>query len=184
MKPRAIRLGVLALGAVPELALKVVTAHFSAYLNLLVEILPGLEEPHHAWDPRRRQYDAGKIIAALHAEPCGDHDKLVGIVNVDLFVPIFTHVFGEAKVGGRCAVVSLHRLRGSPDGSLVPFSVVLERAAKVALHEAGHLFGLLHCMDERCLMRFTGDLPVLDRTPFNLCRYCTVFLRDAIGPTD
>ena len=33
-----------------------------------------------------------------------------------------------------------------------------DRAAKVALHELGHLFNLQHCDDSRCLMHFNVDI--------------------------
>ena len=36
--------------------------------------------------------------------------RLLGITSLDLYIPILTFVFGEAQVGGECAVVSAHRL--------------------------------------------------------------------------
>ena len=36
---------------------------------------------------------------------------MLGVAAVDLYIPILTFVFGEAQMGGPCAVVSVHRLR-------------------------------------------------------------------------
>jgi archaemetzincin len=48
------------------------------------------------------------------------------------------------------------------------------------MHELGHLFDLHHCMDRKCLMHFSGGLEDLDEAPLYFCRYCSVFLRDAL----
>jgi archaemetzincin len=106
-----------------------------------------------------------------------EYDKVIAVLNVDIFMPIFTHVFGEAKQGGKCGLVSVFRLKMEQDCIYPAPSLVYERAAKVALHELGHLFNLLHCEDHRCLMHFSGDLCQLDKTPFYFCRYCTAFLQ-------
>lgn len=170
------RIGVVAVGSVPEATLKAVAAHVSGYLNLHTEVLPSVGLPSHALDPRRLQYDAGVVLNWLEAVPFSGIDKVVGVVSVDLFVPIFTHVFGEARQGGSAALVSLFQL-GSPS---LEAPRVMERTAKVALHELCHLFSLAHCQDIRCLMHFSGGLEALDRTPLYFCRYCALFFRDAI----
>ena len=180
MSSKKRHVGVVPLGEVPEIALKVIAANISGYLNLSVQILPPLEHPEYAVDKRRLQYDAGIILKALESMPFDNCKKVIGVINQDLFVPIFTHVFGEAKQGGKFALVSLFRLGKNPDGSTPPSSLFFERGAKVALHEAGHLFNLLHCMDERCLMHFSGNLEDLDSAPLYFCRYCATYLRDAL----
>jgi len=174
------RIGLLPMGKVPEMTSKTIAAHILGYLDLDVDILPSQEHPAYAHDQKRLQYDAGAILKAIESEPFQDYAKIVGILEVDIFVPILTHVFGEARQGGRCALVSVYRLKRNSDGSTPPMSLTLERAAKVALHELGHLFNLHHCMDRRCLMHFSGQLEDLDKTPLFFCRYCSVFLRDAL----
>jgi len=173
-------IGILPFGEVPEIVLKVIGAHSSAYLNLASQVLPSLELPEYAFDKRRYQYDAGMIIDTLESMPFKAYEKVIGVLNVDLFIPIFTHVFGEAKQGGKFALVSLFRLGKNPDSSAPPSSLVYERAVKVALHELGHLFDLLHCEHRRCLMHFSGGIEELDeQTPY-LCRYCSIYLQDKL----
>lgn len=172
--------GVVPLGEVPEIALKVIAAHISGYYKLSVQILPPLGHPDYAFHERRFQYDAGIILKAFESIGFEDYEKVIGVLNLDLFVPIFTYVFGEAKQGGKFALVSLFRLDKNPDGHPSPSSLIFERTAKVALHELGHLFNLFHCREKNCLMHFSGGIQDLDETPMYLCRYCSTYLKDRL----
>jgi archaemetzincin len=170
-------IGVVPLENVPGIALKVITAHISGYFDLPAQILPSSKPPEHAFDQRRLQYDAGKILKFFESMEFNSCEKVIGVLRSDLHVPIFEYVFGEARQGERCAVMSLFRLGKNPDGSSPPASLIHERAAKVALHELGHLYGLYHCEDKKCLMHFSGGLEDLDAIPVFLCRYCSSYLR-------
>ena len=174
------RIALVPIGEVPEIASKSIAANILGYLNIDADILPPTAHPAYAYDEKRMQYHAGVILKTLASEVSHDYHGVLGVLDVDIFVPILTHVFGEAQQGGRSAIVSVFRLRKNPDGSSPPLSLVLERAAKVAVHEVGHLFDLQHCMDERCLMHFSGGLEDVDKAPLYFCRYCTVFIRDAL----
>jgi len=173
-------IGVVPLGEVCELTLKSIAAHILGYLHLDALILPPIEHPMYAYEERRHQYDAGAIIAAMESLSFPQCDKIIGVVDLDLFIPIFIHVFGEARQGGRAALVSIYRLKPPSLTSQEALNLQMERAAKVALHELGHLYDLHHCMDSLCLMHFSGGLEALDQTPLYLCRYCSLYLRDAL----
>lgn len=171
------------MGDVPDLVVKSIAAHLEGYVDLPAEVLPAMVPPAQAFDERRLQYDAALVLKALEEAPLEAYDKVIAVTSVDLFIPIFTYVYGEAAQGGRFALVSTFRLTRNPDGSVASRALLLGRTGKVALHELGHLFNLHHCMDERCLMHFSGDLATLDRTPPYLCRYCALFFREAVaGP--
>ncbi|MFC1816119.1 archaemetzincin family Zn-dependent metalloprotease [Thermodesulfobacteriota bacterium] len=174
-------IGVVSFGEVTEIVLKAIAANILGYLHIDTDIASPLEYPNYAYDKGRLQYNAGTILSAFESIPFHDYEKVIGVLDVDLFVPILTYVFGEARQGGKCALVSLHRLKRNLDGSTSSRSLLLERAAKVALHELGHLFNLIHCEDERCLMHFSGGIKDLDKTPPYFCRYCSVYLRDALS---
>jgi len=177
MKP----IGVVSFGEIDGVVLKAIAAHILGYLRIDTEIFSQLEYPGYAYDPRRLQYDAGAILKAFEALPVQNYAKVIGVLDADLFVPILTYVFGEARQGGKCAVVSLHRLKNNPDGCKASAPLFLERAAKVALHELGHLLNLTHCEDERCLMHFSGGIRDLDTLPPYFCRYCSVYLHDGLA---
>lgn len=167
----------------PMTAAKVIAAHLSGYLDLAAHILAPMAIPREALDDARLQYDAGTLIAAVEAMPLDDYFKIIALVDVDLFIPMLTHVFGEARQNGRVALVSLYRLGDPMDGSSPSAGRVLERLAKTALHEVGHLLNLLHCDDQRCLMHFSGNLEILDRTAFAFCRYCRRSVARALART-
>jgi len=173
-------IGVVPLGEVPEIVLKSIAAGILGYLKLNTELLEPQRIPENAYDLVRQQYDAGLLLNAFESLALEKHEKVIGVLAVDLFVPILTYVFGEARQGGRLSLVSLHRLRKNSDGSPAPLPLFLERATKVALHELGHLFNLIHCEDSHCLMHFSGGLRDLDKAPPYYCSYCSLYLRDAI----
>ena len=173
-------IGVCALGNGVELPVKVVAAHVSAYLKLTSLILPPLAPPAYAFSENRLQYDAGAVLRDLENKSFDTCKKVIAVLDVDLFIPIFTHVYGEARQNGKIALVSTFRLSGKNDGSSPSPAKILERTAKVALHELGHLFNLEHCHDSRCLMHYSGNLAELDDTPLDYCRYCTTYFRDTL----
>jgi len=142
-------------------------------------ILPDLA---FAFDPTRRQYHSTAILKALAASAPPDAFKLLALVRVDLFIPILTHVYGEAQLGGSACVLSIHRLncvpgaRGGAEGACL-------RIVKEALHELGHTFGLRHCPDPACLMHYCRSEQDVDRKSDAPCRYCRVLLEDALRGT-
>lgn len=172
--------GVVPLGNVPEIDLQVIADHIIGCFKLTSQILPPFETPNDALDERRLQYNAAIIIENMEAMQFGNHDKVIGVLNKDLFIPIFTHVFGEARQGGKCGLISLYRLTKNPDGSTPPKSIIHERAAKVALHELGHLLNLLHCEHKKCLMHFSGGIDEVDEMSLDLCEYCSIYLQDKL----
>ncbi|MDM8538221.1 zinc metallopeptidase [Desulfobacterales bacterium HSG17] len=176
-------IAVIPLGDVFHIIPNIVAANIQAVYSLPVEILGPMKLPEYAFDKKRMQYDAGCILDLLDKTDTETADKIIAVCTVDLFIPIFTHVFGEAQLGGKSAVVSIYRLQQSPESlseSLIFEHLIYERMAKVALHETGHLFNMHHCHDEKCLMHFSGNLDDLDKTPMLICRYCLAVFRDAI----
>jgi archaemetzincin len=180
MTPNKKQVGVVPLGDVPGTVLKVIAEHITRCFKVTAQILSPLEQPEYALDERRFQYNAAIIIEMFESMHFSDHDKIIAVLNHDLFIPIFTHVFGEARQGGKCGLVSLFRLTKNPDGSAPPESIVLERAAKIALHELGHLLDLLHCEHEKCLMHFSGGIDEVDEMSFGLCEYCSIYLHEKL----
>jgi|Deesub1362A_J573_1020465.scaffolds.fasta_scaffold01274_12 archaemetzincin len=156
---------VIPLGRVDPLAVQVVAANLQAILGLPADVLPVRPAPRYALVPARGQLDAGPILKALDQEQGGAPLKL-GVTSQDLCLPILTFVYGESYVGGRAAVISLARL----DHPRI--EVCYERAAKVAVHEMGHVLGLRHCRAQGCLMRFSRDLEQLDSLDLTFCSAC------------
>ena len=153
------------MGVLDPLAISIVGANLQAVLGLFTDIQPARAKPDFAFMPVRNQYDASKILKSLADEKEGAPLKL-GLTQSDLSIPILTYVYGESQLGGRAAVISLHRLFD------IDRQIVYNRAAKIAVHEVGHLLGLEHCWEAGCLMRFSKQLEQLDRLPLRFCSSC------------
>ena len=171
-------IGVVRMGAVGEAVLNIVAANLQDILHLPVDIIPARQSPEFAYSDRRKQYHAALILKKL-AESRRPHPRILALVSVDLFIPVLTHVFGEAQMGGRAAVVSVHRLGQKEEGSRIPLDTFYERAVKVALHEVAHTFDLVHCKQPECIMRLSSGPGDLDELPLFFCEYCEAFLEEA-----
>jgi archaemetzincin len=131
---------------------------------------------HHArpidsFDPRRQQHSSTRILKwLLESRPKLDA-KVVGITDVDLFIPILTFVYGEAQLGGAAAVVSTARLT-SDSGFRPDTELLAARLQKECLHELGHTFGLLHCPVPTCVMARSVNLVQVDAKAPALCHDC------------
>ena len=86
------------------------------------------------------------LRSLLNLKPEGEN-RLLGITDVDLFIPMLSFVLGQAQLGGPTAVVSVARLRQEFYGLPPDLPLLRARAVKEAVHEIGHTFGLTHCAD-------------------------------------
>jgi archaemetzincin len=147
------------------------------YQTQIKSLLQGLDFAH---DPDRDQYHSTPILEKLSQKAPPDAIRVLAVVQVDLFIPILTHVFGEAQLGGRACIVSTRRLTDNlPVLDSGKFYVV--RTVKEAIHELGHTFNLRHCPDEKCIMHYCRSLVDVDRKSDQLCRYCKILVADEIS---
>lgn len=128
-----------------------------------VERLPASSIPSEWFDASRRKFEAGQFLEALQGEP---FDRVLGVTSVDLYSQEYHFVFGQARIMGRPAIVSIARL-GKPGTKALG-----ERLAKEAIHELGHTFGLVHCENRECVMWFSNTLEETDRKTPWFCRRC------------
>jgi archaemetzincin len=140
--------------------------------------LPGLD---FAFDAGRRQHGSIPVLEMLSRLCPADAWKLLAVTERDLFIPVLTFVFGHAQLGGRAAVVSLARLRQEFYGLAPDRDLFLERARKEALHETGHMFGLVHCADRSCAMSLATNVRQIDEKHAAFCAPCAARLRRLDG---
>lgn len=140
-------------------------------------VIPLLDDINFAFDPKRSQYCSTLVLTKLSATSPEWAFKVLAIVRQDLFIPILTHVFGEARLGGKAAVVSTARLHEELSLPLDQ-DTFIERTIKEILHELGHTFNLRHCRDHACIMHYSNCVADVDRRSDQLCRYCRILLAD------
>ena len=132
--------------------------------------------PQYAFDSKRRQYHSTKILEWLKNIPVMD-TRILGIVDLDLYVPDLNFVFGEADVAHGVCIISLVRLRQEFYGLTKNENLFLERALKEAVHEIGHTYRLGHCGDTRCIMHFSNSLQDTDIKGPDFCPRCKLKLK-------
>ncbi|MDW8114517.1 MAG: archaemetzincin family Zn-dependent metalloprotease [candidate division WOR-3 bacterium] len=127
--------------------------------------------PKSGYSEKRKQYDGNYFINELKKKEY--KDKLVlGICDVDLYVPHLNFIFGLASPLQGIAIISLTRLREEFYNKPKKESLFFIRSLKEAIHEIGHLFNLEHCKNQKCVMFFSNSLLDTDRKGPNFCSAC------------
>ena len=136
-----------------------------------------LPDPDHAYDSRAKQHVAMYVLRDLVELDVPDNVKVLGVANVDLFVPESdrSFVFGQAQFGrnSKAALISMLRMnpssyvRGKPDDELLVRRMTIE-----AIHELGHVFGLSNCGEPECVMYLPKNLKELDKKSDSFCLRC------------
>jgi archaemetzincin len=140
-------------------------------------IRPLIEEKDLWLDPIRKQYHSTPILETLAIISPPEAIKVLAITKVDLFIPILTHVYGEAQLGGKTCILSTYRFsEGLPLAART--ETFRHRIFKEAVHELGHTFNLRHCPDAACVMHYCRSVKEVDRKYNQFCRYCAVLLED------
>ncbi|MFB3855385.1 MAG: archaemetzincin family Zn-dependent metalloprotease [Vicinamibacterales bacterium] len=143
--------------------------------DLPVRLWQRSERPDSAYDHRRQQYSSTRILKWLVENRPEAAHKVLGLTDVDLFIPILTFVFGEAQLNGAGALVSTARLR---TGGAAGNGLLTTRVAKECVHELGHTFGLLHCLDPQCVMARSVAVLNVDQKRLSPCRACLARYRN------
>jgi predicted Zn-dependent protease len=146
------------------------------------------------YDPPPFEAIEARLLTRSLDEEVGGH--ILGVTQADLYDSscddFFSFMFGGKDNSNDVAVVSTRRLQA--DGGEVPAELAGARLLKVALHELGHNFGLLHHYghdkaDDGAYCPMTkGDFnrfgerayvrAVIDARGFRFCRGCETFLRE------
>jgi archaemetzincin len=163
--------------------LEIVAIHF-IHKNLIEQILLRLRNQggfvvgwHKAeldvqdcYDESREQYNALKILQKI-THPSASA-KTVIYTSLDLYIPIFTFVFGLAGLGGHAAIVSACRLRNEFYGLPGDDNILMARLYKETIHEYGHLRNLRHCSNYQCVMASSSTIDDLDVKGDRFCTNC------------
>lgn len=162
----------VAIGNVPAQAMDWIEGAAAEWYPLPIRRLAALSIPKGAYDASRKQFQSVEFMKMLaHSLPPGA-DRVLGVTEVDLSIPMLSFLFGQAQLNGPIAVVSLCRLRQEFYGLPAEDEVLRKRTVKEVLHELGHTFGLVHCNDPTCVMSLATHIALVDSKEERYCARC------------
>ena len=97
---------------------------------------------------------------------------MIGVTDLDLFIPVLSYIFGQAYLGGSAALVSGYRLQNSRYGLADDQQLYVTRLLKCMVHELGHACGLIHCSHPGCVMLATTYVEEIDQKSDHFCSVC------------
>ena len=167
------KVGILIVGKVPreallELAQALPKIFPDTACSVIKEPVP---IPADAFVQKRNQYSSSVIlnqIKVFTARNAG-FDRVLGVVDVDVFASGLNYVFGEAYTPGKAALISLWRLKPDFYGETAGSDVLILRALKEAVHELGHTLGGKHCARGFCVMHFSNSIFDTDKKQSLFC---------------
>lgn len=166
------RVELVRIGAVPPSRLRTLRRDLARALAHPVGIAPDSVDPAPAYAPDRRQYLVTSLLAALLERPRNEGVYTIGVARIDLFLPVFTHVFGMAQIGGPVGVASEFRLHPEPSEEALGADLLRRRLLVEVLHELGHTLGLVHCKTPWCAMSPSRLPEQVDLKDPAYCRSC------------
>ncbi len=165
-------------GEVDDDVMAAVEAGLSRTFALAPHRLKPLPDPAYAFDTVRRQYSSIAIMRDLVRHRPPGVERVLAVTEKDLFIPMLSFIYGQAQLRGNVAMISLARLRQEFYSLPVNRSLLLARAVKEALHEVGHTFGLIHCLDGGCPMSLSTNIRQLDAKGTIFCSSCAIILQE------
>ena len=153
-------------------------------LSLECEILPYELDPTPSYHPERQQYHSSEILQRMQPLVRPGDWRMLAVADVDLYIPILKYVFGEAQMGGPCALVSVHRLRQEFYGLDRDDPLLGKRLLKESVHELGHTLGLRHCQDYNCVMASSHSVELIDLRGSTLCDSCRIQVESRTALTE
>ncbi len=166
----------LLIGSIPSETIEPVAVHLGQVFNSTIKIKQVDIDLHSAYNSYRQQYNSSLILSIMRKYIFKDYDKVLGIVDEDLYSGNSNFVFGEAEVDGKYSLISITRLRQEFYNLLPDEGLFITRIRKEAVHELGHTYGLLHCSDRKCVMTFSNSLSDTDYKNDDFCPKCRELL--------
>lgn len=149
------------LGNVKEELINWIAEELEKKFSMTVRILLPKKIPETCFDKTRKQFNSTCILHLYNAE-----ETTLLITSEDIYAQSMNFVFGEAEIRGKRAIISYHRLQSQNE------EIFKQRVLKEAVHELGHVFGLLHCKTSGCVMNFSSDVSEVDKKTLDFCPRC------------
>lgn len=180
------RIGILGIGNIARRVLAVTAQGLEKILpeTKCSVVSDVLAVPMYAYDRGRRQYKSSLILndVRTYGIEQRDFDRILGLIDADVYGLGLNYVFGEAYAPGIAGLVSLTRLRPEFYGEAANEALFMQRLIKESVHEMGHTLGLLHCPLNFCVMHFSNSIFEVDKKQSLFCDQC--YLNASLAITD
>jgi len=175
-------IALIPIGEVDEKIIEALKYDLNKVFKKKVLIGKGMPWPDYAYNKKRNQYFSTAILKAMMGrKEYAPYEKILGLVDLDLYVPKLNFVFGQAS--RRAAVISLTRLRHEFYNLPKDPTLFRKRVLTEAVHELGHTYGLRHCVNARCVMFFSNSLMDTDMKGSEFCPKCKSRLHKSLSPS-
>jgi archaemetzincin len=164
----------LPMGEVGQAVIESLASHLEETFSVPVIFHEPFGLPASSYDATRHQHVSTPILKSLarFKSSLTQVERVLGIVDADLYASDLNFVFGEADPKEGVAVISLTRLRPQFYGLSPDEALFHERMLKEAVHELGHTYGLGHCANSACVMHFSNSLKDTDVKEPSFCPKC------------
>ncbi|MEO0184872.1 MAG: hypothetical protein ABIL22_00010 [candidate division WOR-3 bacterium] len=172
-------LAILPFGNVSKAIIDSTVSGISSLYDVEITVLECVPLPVNEYYKPNKRYRAEKILYYLESNVDTKYAKVLGLTTKDISTTKEQYhdwgIFGLGTLNGRVCVISTYRLRRKKASD----SLFYARLKKVVNHELGHVFGLEHCPNDRCLMEDAcGKIKTVDEETGALCPECASKVRN------
>jgi archaemetzincin len=166
-----IKIKIVPLGEVNKKILEKIIEELKVTYHMIGEVTNIEKLPTSAFNAFRNQYRADELLNFLEKHHEG---RILGITNEDLYTEGLNFIFGQAKMRGNVAIVSICRLNPTFFHQPEDEEFFEKRIIKEVIHETGHMLGLGHCNKRACVMSFSNTVGDTDKKTKYLCDMCKI----------
>lgn len=148
----------------------------SETFSTTVDIIQGTEPPPEAYSPVRLQFFSTVILAKLERMRSNNREKLLGLIDEDIYIPTKPFVYAEVDPYSGCSLLSCYRIKQEFYGLPEDEKLIFQRVRKEAVTQIGYLFMMRYCKNPRCVMFRSVDMSDSDRKTEKFCDNCRRFL--------
>ena len=166
------KIAIVPVGEVDFSTVNKLATEIGPVFNRSVDILKGMKTPEESHNIVRNQYYAPVILNKLERIKTNTREKVIAVIEEDLYLPDEAYILGYADCLAGTAIVSLFRIRMEFYGLPEDDAKVYPRLFKEAIHRAAHLFDLSECRNPRCVNYFSQMMLDIDTKSDKFCDIC------------
>lgn len=166
------RVTIIPIGWMEDDTISAIKNFISVITDMDVRIGEKMEVPRYAYDNRRDQYRAQNILDKLAYKHSGG-DFIIGLLDVDLYKRGRDFIYGSSNLINGVSIISILRLKESFYSRDDDVKIFRKRVLTEAVHEIGHLLGLLNCRNRSCVMHEPVKIEDIDTKEYEFCGECS-----------